>query len=263
MDRITSADGTEIACEVSGDGPALILVGGALTDRAAQRPLAEELSDRLSVINFDRRGRGDSGANGPVDPAREVEDIAALIEAVGGTASVYGHSSGAGLALRAGAAGIGIERLILHEPPYTPDGETAQMDGAKAFNRDLTAILAEGRHADAVGAFMSVTGTPEEIQEALRRDPSWDGYVAMAGSLAWDSAAMGDADGGTVPHELVAKVSMPTLILEGTETFPFMIEVGRALAAELPDATLAMLEGQHHEPAPELFASDVVEFVRA
>jgi len=263
MKKITSADGTEIAYEQSGEGPALILVGGALTDRVAQKPLAEALADRLSIINFDRRGRGDSGDKGPIDSEREIEDIAALIETAGGAASVYGHSSGASLALRVGAAGLGIERLILHEPPFAPDGATEQMEGAKAYAEVLGAIVAEGRPADAVDAFMSATGTPDEIQEQLRRDPTWDRYVSMGGSLAWDSAAMGDADGSVIPHDLVAKVPAPTLVLEGTETFPFMIEVGRTLVDELPDGTLTMLDGQHHEPAPETFASVVADFVRA
>lgn len=263
MEKTRSADGTEIAFERSGTGPALILVGGALTDRAAQRPLAEALSDRLSVLNFDRRGRGDSGDRGPVDSAREVEDIAAMINVAGGGASVYGHSSGAGLALLAGAAGIGVERLILHEPPYTPDGAEAQAEGAREYARELNAILADGGPEEAVGTFMSMTGTPDEVQAAIRRDPSWQRYVSMGGSLAWDSAAMRDAEGGTVPHDLVEKLSMPTLVIEGTETFPFMIEVGKALAAELPEGTLAMLEGQHHEPKPELFASVVADFVTA
>src|SRR5215203_7086866 len=123
MDKVTSSDGTSIAFERLGDGPPVIVVCGAMCDRALMRPTAEELAKYFTVFNYDRRGRGDSGDTAPYAVEREIEDIAALIDEAGGSAFVYGHSSGAGLALHAAAHGLPIARLVLHEPPFVPDSE--------------------------------------------------------------------------------------------------------------------------------------------
>src|SRR3712207_1174069 len=123
METVTSSDGTIIAFDRLGDGPPVIAVCGAMCDRALMRPTAEELAKRFTVFNYDRRGRGDSGDSQPYAAEREIEDLAALIAEAGGSASVYGHSSGAGLALHAAAADVPIARLVLHEPPYAPDTE--------------------------------------------------------------------------------------------------------------------------------------------
>lgn len=260
METVTSADGTKIAYEKTGEGPPLILTAGALTDRAAQRPLAEAIGNRCTVFNFDRRGRGDSENQGPVVPEREIEDIAALIEVAGGSASLYGHSSGAALAFRAGAA-LDVENLILHEPPFSPDDQPEDWPDSPAYARQLTALLADGKDEEAVVLFMSGVGMPDEMLEGMKQDPYWPTYVAMGPSLAWDSAAMGDAEGGRIPHELVPKLTMPTVLLEGSKTFPFMIEVGTALARELPDGHLEMLEGQDHEADPAVTAGAIERFL--
>src|SRR6266536_4143304 len=126
MDTVTSTDSTRIAFDRLGGGTPLILVGGALCDRRSTAALSEALAADFAVISYDRRGRGDSGDTQPYAVEREIDDLAALIAAAGGTAAVYGHSSGAGLALRAAAHGLPITRLILHEPPFAPDNDAAR-----------------------------------------------------------------------------------------------------------------------------------------
>jgi pimeloyl-ACP methyl ester carboxylesterase len=116
--RVCSADGTMIAFERAGQGPALILITGGLTDRTVTRSVAAELAPRFTVYAYDRRGRGSSGDTAPYSAEREVEDLAAVIGAAGGPALVFGHSSGAVLALEAAARGLAITKLAAYEPPY-------------------------------------------------------------------------------------------------------------------------------------------------
>jgi pimeloyl-ACP methyl ester carboxylesterase len=123
VETVLSGDGTNIAFDRVGEGPPVVVVDGALCDRAANRPTAEQLAQHFTVINYDRRGRGDSGDTAPYAPEREIEDLEAIIAGAGGIASVYGHSSGAALALHAAARGLPIARLVLHEPPYTLEDE--------------------------------------------------------------------------------------------------------------------------------------------
>src|ERR687895_661787 len=144
MDKVTSSDGIQIAFDRLGDGPPVIVVGGAMCDRALTGSTAEELAKHFTVLNYDRRGRGDSGDTGPYAVEREIEDIGALVAEAGGTASVYGHSSGAGLALHASAHGLPIDKLVLHEPPYTPDDDEERRT-SREYGERLKALLAEGR----------------------------------------------------------------------------------------------------------------------
>ncbi len=263
MEQIISKDGTEIAYEVSGSGPNVILVAGALTDRVALRPLAEALSTDLTVVNFDRRARGDSGDAGdgfPESPAREIEDIKALIETVGSPASLYGHSSGASLALEAAAA-LDIERLVLHEPPYDPeDQEPSESDPAQ-YNRKLRELLAAGDDAGAVELFLLTVGMPQEMVNEMKATPEWPDWVSKGRSLAYDSAAVGDASGGRIPRERLPEVTCTTMTLAGSETFPFMIEVAETLAEELPAGLCLVVAGADHESGPDLIAPPVKAFL--
>jgi pimeloyl-ACP methyl ester carboxylesterase len=170
LQRVTSSDGTPIAFDRLGDGLPVIVVGGALCDRAVTRPTAEELAKHFAVINYDRRGRGDSGDTAPYAVEREIEDLGALIADAGGTASVYGHSSGAGLALRAAAHGLPIAKLVLHDPPYTPDGDDEKR-AAREYVGRLGAALSEGRRGEAVEQFMTMTGMSPELVGRMRNEP--------------------------------------------------------------------------------------------
>ena len=261
MNRATSSDGTHIAFERFGRGPTVILVGGATCDRAMTRPLAEELARSFTVFNYDRRGRGDSTDTAPYAVGREVEDLEALIAEAGGTASVYGHSSGAGLALHAAACGLSISGLVLHEAPYVPDSEEERRI-SREYGENLKAILAEGRRGDAVALFMTTVGMPAEAVEGMRNEPWWAGMEGVAPTLLYDSEIMGDVSrGGTVPKDLVGTVTIPTLVLCGEASPDWMIEVGRQISDGLPNGRLGLLDGQEHVVPPEILAPVLAEFL--
>ena len=167
--EVSSPDGTTIAYDRLGDGPPVVLVCGAMCDRALMRPTAEELAKHFTVFNYDRRGRGGSADTRPYAIEREIEDIGALVAEAGGTASVYGHSSGAGLVLHAAAAGLPIAKIALHDPPYALDGDEEARRSAREYGETLKATLSEGCRGDAVELFMTLVGMPQEMIEVGRR----------------------------------------------------------------------------------------------
>ncbi|QFY05393.1 alpha/beta fold hydrolase [Nonomuraea phyllanthi] len=203
MHRVTAKDGTSIAYDRLGDGPAIILVGGAAADRSANAQLAQELADRFTVYTYDRRGRGDSGDTLPYAVEREIEDIAALIEAAGGAAHVFGASSGGALALEAAAAGLSIARLAVYEVPY------AMEPGWLSYVERLRVLLADERRGDAFALFMVSAGATDEMVEQARESPEWPRMEALAPTLAYDAACLGD---GRPPAERLARIACPTLV---------------------------------------------------
>ncbi len=257
MNKAASSDGTTIAFDRLGEGPPVILVGAALQDRATYRPLAEKLARHFTVINYDRRGRGDSGDTLPYAIEREIEDIGALLDEAGGTASVYGHSSGAALVLHAAAHGLPITKIALYEPPYTPDDE----EWRRTSREDAEAIktlLEEGRRSDAVSHILNGIGVPQEMVDEMSHD---ERVVAMAHTLAYDSEIMGDIDrGGGIPTDLAGTVTIPALVLCGGASQAWMIDVGRQVADALPNGRLSVLEGQDHSASPEALAPVLTEF---
>jgi pimeloyl-ACP methyl ester carboxylesterase len=260
MEIVESTDGTRIAFDRQGEGEPVIIVGGATCDRALTRPTAEALAARYDVINFDRRGRGDSGDTTPYAIAREIEDLDALIAEAGEGAALYGHSSGVALVLHAAASGLAVGSLILHEAPYSPDNEEMKR-AAREWDQKLTAMLAEGRHGDAIGSFLAVTGMPQEILDEMRGTPRWEQLEAMAPTLAYDSALMGDSCGGTVDVELARRVESRTLVLCGGASPAWMIDVNCELADALPDSRLQVLEGEGHVVDPDVLVPVLAEFL--
>ena len=259
--KVTSADGTPIAFERLGDGPPIIVVGGAICDRAMTRPTAEQLAQHFTVINYDRRGRGDSGDTAPYAVEREIEDLGALIAEAGGTASVYGHSSGAVLALHAAATGLPIARLVLHEPPFTPDEEEWRRR-SREYGENLGTILAEERRGDAVELFMTRVGTPQEMVDQWRKESWWAGIEALAPTLAYDSEVMGDGSrGGTIPTDVVGAATTPTLVLSGGASPAWMIDTGRQVADAMPNGLHRVLEGQGHDVAPDVLVPALAGFL--
>jgi pimeloyl-ACP methyl ester carboxylesterase len=227
------------------------------------RPTAEELAKHFTVFNYDRRGRGDSGDSAPYAVGREIEDIGALMAEAGGTASVYGHSSGAGLVLHAAAHGLPMAKVVLHDPPYAPDGDEEARRASREYGKNLKAILSKDRHGDAVELFMTMVGMPQEMVEGMRQTPRWAGLEAMAPTLAYDSEVMGDISrGGAVPTDLAGRVRNETLVLVGGASPAWMIEVGEQIADALPNGRQRVLEGQEHVVAPELLAPVLTEFFR-
>jgi pimeloyl-ACP methyl ester carboxylesterase len=254
----TSADGTRIAFDRMGDGPPLVVLGGIFNTRATTRALAEALSEHFTVLNPDRRGRGDSGDESPSAAEREVEDVAALLAEVGGEAALYGHSSGAGLALEAGAAGLPITRLVLHEPPYADGSDEASAE-ARAMAQEILTALDEGRLGDAIKRFMRDFGLPPEALEATAADPD---MLAVAPSMAHDMAVMGELDGGALPVGKVRSISVPTLVVAGTASGDFFLDTANRVADLLPDGRLALLDGADHGAPPDVVAPVVTEFLR-
>jgi pimeloyl-ACP methyl ester carboxylesterase len=257
MPTITSADGTSIGFDQAGEGPALILVDGAMCYRAAgpMRPLAERLTDHFTVYAYDRRGRGESGDTSPYAVHREVEDLAALVAQAGGSAYGYGLSSGGALLLAATAAGVEFTRLALYEVPFT--GET---DNKAAYTRDLNDLLAAGRRGDAVAAFMRLVGMPPPAIDGMRASPAWPMLEAIAPTLAYDDAVLGD---GTVPREHAKAVKVATLVLDGSASPETLRTAARGLASALPDARRETLAGQTHDVDPDALAPALIAFFTA
>lgn len=256
MDKACSSDGTSIAFEKSGNGPAIILVGGALSDRSAGAPLAALLAPRFTVFSYDRRGRGDSGDTAPYAVEREVEDLAALIREAGGSAFVFGHSSGAALALEAAIHGLAITRLALYEPPYIVDDSRPRVP--EDFPARLAGLLAADRRGDAVTLFMTeAVEVPAEMVDQMRQTPIWPAMEALAHTLMYDITIMGD---NSLPTERAASVTVPTLVMDGGESPAWARNAVRALADALPAARRRTLEGQTHGVAPEAIAPVLAGF---
>ncbi|MEU2755065.1 MULTISPECIES: alpha/beta fold hydrolase [Streptomyces] len=255
MDTVVSRDGTPIVHETRGSGPALVLVGGAMTTREHAARLAGLLADSFTVVTYDRRGRGRSGDTRPYAVRREVEDLAEVIRAVGGPAALYGVSSGAALALHA-AAGPAVSRVALYEPPFTVGG--ADPSRREAYRSRLVALLAADDRGGAVELFMTHIGLPPELIAGARQSPAWPGLEAVAPTLAYDDALLGD---GAPPLDRLALVSVPALVMAGSASPPAMTEAARAVAEALPDGTYKELDGQSHDVAPEAVAAALREFL--
>ena len=255
---VTSVDGTRIAFDRLGEGPPVVVVSGMFCDRQTTQELAEQLAQRFSVINFDRRGRGESDDTTPYAVEREVEDLGGLIADAGGTASVYGHSSGAGLALHAAASGLPITRLVLHEPPYGPDDEESKR-GARELAENVRAALAEDCRADAIKLFLTASGMPPEMVEGMSSDPKMH---AVAPTMPYDFEVMGDISrGGTIPEELVRAIGVPTLVIAGGASPDFFRDTAARIAGILPNGKLTVLDGQDHGAPADVVAPVVAEFL--
>ena len=253
-----STDGTEIAFERSGSGPALIIVGGSLADHRFYVPLANELSRHFTVYNYDRRGRGQSGDTSAYAVGRELEDLAALVDHARGPVLVYGHSAGSALALRAAAAVPGIAKLVLADPPFTPHSDNDVV--AKAEFAVEAARLQElndrGDYRASVKLFLGGMGVSDKDIEGMLGSPAGEGIIDSARTLPYDYAVLGD---GLVPTNLAAKVTVPTVILAATA----MPETAQALADAMPNARFEAIEGSAHETPPAEIAERVTRFLES
>ncbi|WP_223690861.1 alpha/beta fold hydrolase [Leifsonia poae] len=258
-----SADGTIIAYEKSGSGPAVVLVDGALCYRefGPARSLAATIADRFTVYAYDRRGRGSSGDTAPYDVAREIDDLRAVIEAASAQThateiAVYGISSGAGLALEAAAAGVPMRALITYEAPYIAAGWKDQdVDHLAA----LRALLARGKRGAAVGYFMvRMVGAPAIAPLFMRAMPTvWKQLKGAAHTLPNDVRVM---SGFRAPTDRLAGIAVPTLVLVGGKAAPAMREAQDEVAAAIPGARFGVLEGQTHQVADTVIGPRIVEF---
>ncbi|MFG2604899.1 alpha/beta fold hydrolase [Streptomyces sp. NPDC048514] len=257
MDKMTtSRDGTPLAYEVTGQGPTVILVSGAMSTGGTVAPLAERLAGRCTAVVYDRRGRGASGDTPPYDVDREVEDLAALIDAVGAEASLFGVSSGGALVLRAAAGGLPVARVAVYEAPFV-DFLAGGAEQEATYKEQLTKALDEGRRGDAVELFLRLTGLGEEMIRGARQSPMWEGMEAVAPSLAHDDAVMGD---GLLPRERLAAISVPVLCVAGGASPDFLRAASRAIAETVPHGTHRELEGQTHMVEPDVLGPVLTEF---
>lgn len=258
MEKVRSRDGSSIAFERSGSGPALILVGGAFCDhraRSAGTPLAAELSQRFSVYCYDRRARGESSHVPPYRLEREVEDLKALLQEAGGRAFVYGHSSGAILALEAALAGLPIAKLALYEPPLVLEGRPAL---PADLPEQLEQLAERGKRAEAAELFLSrAIGLPPAALERTKASRAWPSLEALAHTLSYDARLAADP---AAIVERAARVEPETLLLDGSRS-PAWLRAGVArLAAAMPRAERRSLAEQNHDAEPKHVAAVLSDF---
>ena len=262
MTKVISKDGVEIAYDIKGKGPAVILIDGALSYRlfGPMTELADLLSKDFTVVNYDRRGRGESSDSKHYSVEHEIEDLESIIDAVGGSAYLYGTSSGACLALETAIKlGPKVKKLVIYEAPY--NSEEADKDKWREYTKQLTNFLVSNRRSDAVALFMTFVGTPTSQIEGMRKSAMWSMFEAIAPTLVYDALVMGIVD-RSVPVERVTRLTVPTLVMYGGAGIPFIKQSAITLSKEIPHSELHMLEGQTHAVASEVIAPVLIEFFK-
>jgi pimeloyl-ACP methyl ester carboxylesterase len=256
MEKVTSADGTLIAYDRLGDGPAVVLVCGGSVDRMSNAPLAALLAENYTVYNYDRRGRGDSGDAEVYEIEREFEDLDAIFAVAGGSAHLYGTSSGAALAVLATAAGRPVNRLALWEPPYILEGTRERPPANTAdIYRDF---VAAGRRDQAAEYFMAeVVGLPPEFVAMAKASPWWPAQEAIAHTLAYDATVMGDY---SVPVEELADIAVPTQVLTGGASDEWMRLGNETVVTHLTNGSHRTLKNQQHNVDAAVLAPALKEF---
>ena len=257
METLISTDGTAITYQQTGTGPSLLLTVGAFCDRSSTASLTPLLAPHFTVYEYDRRGRGSSGDSDDYSVDGEIDDLAALISAAGGSALVYGHSSGAALALEAAARGVPIAGLAAYEPPYT-----AADDGTGGSDELLEGVRAQIGAGDRDGAaalFLQGAGTPPEVITMLQQGPDWPRMRELAPSLVYDLTL---CNGGVVPGERLARIGVPTVTISGGSSPGWAGRACAAVAAAVPGARHVVLDGQTHAVAPDMVAPVVIDHFR-
>ena len=257
---VLSRDGTKIAVDRYGSGPAIALVGGAFTDRRALAALAQALAPSFTVLAYDRRGRGDSGDTPPYAVAREIEDLAAVLALAGGPACVFGHSSGAGLAVLAAADGVAISKLAVYEAPYMVD-KGDDLPPADLAVR-ITELSSAGRRGEAVEFWMKDTiRLPAEVITQMRQSPGWPGMEAIVHTAAYDATIMADQErGDPLPAAWATQVTVPTLIMDGENSPPWQHRSMDALAGLLPNTQRHTFPNADHGVASDVLAPVLRDF---
>jgi pimeloyl-ACP methyl ester carboxylesterase len=258
-----SKDGTQIAYDKTGQGPALIIVAGAFQDRMAMGAYAESLSKHFTVYNYDRRGRGESGDAQPYAVQREIEDIGALIQAAGGFAFVFGGSSGGVLTLDAAARGLNITKLAVYEPPFVVDD--SREPPPEDIVDQLKDLLASGRRGDAAETFMTKGSLmPADMVAGMRTQPFWPSVEAVAHTLVYDATIMdGTMQGTPLPVDRWAAITIPTLVIYGGDGPAWSRNAAEALVRLLPTAERQALQGQFHALTPDLLTPVLEKFFLA
>jgi len=260
MSEVISKDGTKIAYDKTGAGPALIIVAGAFQGRMAMSVYAHPLSRNFTVYNYDRRGRGDSGDTQPYSVTREIEDIDALIQEAGGSAFVFGGSSGGVLSLDAAAQGLNMTKLAVYEPPFVVDDSRDPVP--QDIIDQLKEMIASGRPGDAAAAFMTKGSLmPADMVAGMRTQPFWAEVEAVAPTLVYDATIMeGTMRGAPLPVDRWTAVTIPTLVMYGGAGHAWSRNAAESLVELLPNASSEVLEGQFHELSPEVLTPVLEKF---
>lgn len=262
MNNVTSHDGTTIAYDRVGHGPALVLVDGALNTRKSGQMsrIAPLLAEHFTVYIYDRRGRGDSTDHAPYSVQREIEDLDAVIEAAGGSACVYGISSGAALALEAANRGSAISKLAVYEAPYVVDD--SRPPAPADFAGEVRGLVAAGKRGAAVKAFMTKgVQVPAVFVALMGIMPMWSRLKAVANTLPYDLTIMGDGQrGNPLPEGKWSSISAPTLVIGGGKSPTWLRNAVSAVASAVPNAKERTLEGQTHLVKPKALAPVLIEF---
>ena len=261
MRKVISKDGTPIAFDQSGQGPAVILVAPATATHLAQASLAVALAPHFTVFTYDRRGRGESGDTAPYAVEREIEDIEALINEAGGSACVFGHSSGAVLALEAARLlPTKITKLAVYEPPFIIDDSRPPIP--EDYVPHVTELVSSGRRGEAIAYFMTeIIGVPAAMVTQVRQSPMWPGLEQVAHTLAYDGIITENTmRGDPLPLRKWASVTVSTLVMDGELSHVFMHHGAQELANILPNAQRRTLEGQDHGPSDAVLAPALTEF---
>lgn len=264
MAHVTSADGTRIGYDhLSEEGPVVVLVSGGLDDGTENLPLGEHLAATFSVVTYRRRGRGDSGDTQPYSVHREIEDLAAIIDATGGRTHLFGASSGGALALMAAAAGLPVDRIAVHEVPYQLGHE--MLAQWRAYTSDLASALDADDRDQALRLFMRLAGSSDDGIAAAELSPFWPGVRALAPTLRYDAACLGD---GAPPADQLATVTQPVLLTTGATIDPHLAGLpadyfgaaADAAAAHLPNARRTTVEVAGHIPEPTVLGPILTSF---
>ena len=258
--RVESRDGTVIAYEKSGHGPAVVILGGVLGDRSQQAPVADLLAKEFTVFNFDRRAHGESEDKPPYAVEREIEDIDAVLDAAGGSAFVYGTSGPGVLALHAASAAPGekMKKLAIWEPPFIVDGSRPKV--RSDYKAELESRLAQGRRGDMVELFFTdAVGMPAAFVAQMRQSPWWPAQEAVAHTTIYDATLMGDY---SLPRDKLARIKVPTLVLDGGQS-TWLSASADAVASAIPNAQRRTLAGQQHNVEPAVIAPALIAFFKS
>lgn len=235
MNTTTSMDGTVLAIDTTGTGPALVIAAGAFCDRQSKKGLAALLSERFTVHEYDRRGRGDSGPLGEISVEREIEDLAAVAARTGEEPFIFGDSSGGALAIAAASAGVGFRKIAVYEPPFTPGPDSA-------FAEQLASLVAAGDRSRAVELFLELMGTPAQAIQGMKEGPYWGHLEALAHTLPIDIKLCNE---GLIPEGELARIKTPLLAIAGS-TSPWATEVITRIADCTPQGESLVLGGHGH-----------------
>lgn len=257
---VISADAARIAYETFGEGVPILFIGGMLSDRSSLEELARDVGRGATSVVFDRRGRGDSEAPANYSVMREVEDVRALAGLFDKQAILFGHSSGAGLAIEAAASGMSLRGLILYEPPYGPDDASSRSEST-AFARSIEAKLKVGDRPGALTAFFEAMGLSGAEVEAMATDPN---LIARAPTMLNDFDVMGQFErGGIIPVDVLKGITTQTLVLTGARSPPFFAEIASEVASALPNARLASVLDADHTARSDRLPDIVLSFLSA